>query len=82
MLSLCLGILTRIFSNSYLNVFQKILTNNDEKPSVINFYTYLGLSFLGFIVCPCPIFNPEVLSFIFAMGILGALGNYFTLPIS
>ena len=39
----CLGILIRIFSNSYLNVFQKILTNKGQKSSVVNFYTYLGL---------------------------------------
>ena len=41
------GILIRIFSNSYLNVFQKILTTRGEKSSVINFYTYLGLSLAG-----------------------------------
>ena len=44
-----LGLLTRIFSNSYLNVFQKILTSKGEKSSVINFYTYLGLTLLSFI---------------------------------
>ncbi len=70
-----LGILIRIFSNSYLNVFQKILTNKGQKSSVINFYTYLGLCllciwFLNEI--PVNIILPVII-----MGILGAAGNYF-----
>ena len=77
MLSLIFSTLIRICSNSYLNVFQKILTNNGEKSSVVNFYTYLGLVFIGLIICPCPIFTHEAMPFILIMGILGALGNYF-----
>ncbi len=77
MLNLISMILIRIFSNSYLNVFQKILTNNGIKSSVVNFYTYLGLIFVGLIVCPIPIFTSTMLSSILIMGLLGALGNYF-----
>ena len=77
MLGLITGIITRIFSNSYLNVFQKKLTNNGETSSVVNFYTYLGLSILGIIFCPHPVFNIQILKYILSMGLLGALGNYF-----
>lgn len=77
MLSLVLGLIARIFSNSYLNVFQKLLTNKGEAPSIINFYTYLGLTIIAFIVCPNPIFNMEILRILLIMGVLGALGNYF-----
>ena len=73
------GVLARIVSNSYLNVFQKTLTNNGNKPSVVNFYTYLGLLF--FSICLIPFFKLTcsadlVLNFV-TMGLLGALGNYF-----
>lgn len=77
MLSLVLGILIRIFSNSYLNVFQKLLTSRGENSSIINFYTYLGLSIIGIIICPTPIFSFELIPNIIIMGSLGALGNYF-----
>lgn len=77
MLTLTLTILTRIFSNSYLNVCQKVLTNKGEFPSVINFYTYLGLTLIGVLICPTPIFSIEILHNLFIMGLLGALGNYF-----
>ena len=77
MLGLTLGITTRIVSNSYLNVFQKILNNRGEYPSVINFYTYLGLTIIGFIICPNPVFTTDILQAFFIMGFLGALGNYF-----
>ena len=77
MFGLITGIVTRIFSNSYLNVFQKQLTNNGEKSSVVNFYTYLGLSVIGIIFCTRPIFETELIPYILIMGILGALGNYF-----
>lgn len=77
MFYIMLGVISRIFSNTYLNVFQKILTNNGEKPSVINFYTYLGLVLIGILVCPNPIFTTEILTNIIIMGVLGALGNYF-----
>ena len=77
MLSLIFGILARIFSNSYLNVFQKLLSQKGEFSSVINFYTYLGLTLIAIIFCYNPIFNPEMLPYIFTMGFLGALGNFF-----
>ena len=71
----CLGILIRIFSNSYLNVFQKILTNKGQKSSIVNFYTYLGLCltciwFLKDI-------STSIIPLVLIMGILGAAGNYF-----
>ena len=75
MIFTCLGILIRIFSNSYLNVFQKVLTNRGQKSSVINFYTYLGLSIAGIFFLNKT--SAEVLPLAAVMGLLGALGNYF-----
>lgn len=77
MINLVIGIFIRIISNSYLNVFQKFLTNKNEHPSIINFYTYLGLTLLAFIICPNPIFTHEILINFVIMGFLGAIGNYF-----
>ncbi len=77
MFSLISMVLIRIFSNSYLNVFQKILTNKDESASIVNFFTYLGLTILGIIFCHNIIFSASFLPHIFTMGFLGALGNYF-----
>ena len=79
MIYLLSGIFTRIISNSFINVFQKQLTNLSQKPSVVNFYTYLGLSIICFALLPC--LNAElsselVINFLI-MGILGALGNYY-----
>lgn len=74
---LALSILTRIFSNSYLNVCQKVLTNNGERASTVNFYTYLGLTLAGLILCPLPLFTHKILINALIMGCLGALGNYF-----
>jgi drug/metabolite transporter (DMT)-like permease len=79
MINVLTGVTTRIISNSYLNVFQKVLTNDGNPPSVVNFYTYLGLSILSF--CLFPFFsiniNTSLLINFFVMGILGALGNYY-----
>ena len=77
MFNLTLGILIRILSNSYLNVFQKFLTNKNEHPSIINFYSYLGLTFVGILICKQPIFTEKILINFLIMGFLGALGNYF-----
>ena len=77
MLTLITNIGLRIFSNSYLNVFQKKLTNNGENSSVVNFYTYFGLTILGIIFCPHPVFTIQILKYVLAMGLLGAFGNYF-----
>ena len=74
-----LGVFIRIISNSYINVFQKILTNNRTKSSVINLFTYAGLSFLSvLILCGVGLtFSKEILLNVFIMGFLGAIGNYF-----
>lgn len=72
-----LGITIRILSNSYLNVFQKILTNKNQKSSVINFYTYLGLSIIGLFFIGNINLNHILLTNLLFMGCLGALGNYF-----
>ncbi len=77
MLSIIIGVLTRIISNSYLNVFQKLLTNNGEKASTVNFYTYLGLSTLSLFLLPHFLFSPEIIINVTIMGILGSLGNYY-----
>lgn len=72
-----IGVLVRIFSNSYLNVFQKLLTNRGKRAEVINFNTYLGLTFLGlFIFSYDFLFTKELLFNVLMMGLLGALGNY------
>ncbi len=79
MISIIVGIFARIVSNSYVNVFQKILTQRGAKTSAVNFFTYLGLTFilLPFFKFFNFLFSSELLiNFIF-MGILGALGNYF-----
>ena len=77
MLLTYIGILVRIFSNSYLNVFQKLLTNKGEKSSVVNFFTYLGLSGIGLFFINNITFTPDILINVLIMGCLGALGNYF-----
>lgn len=71
------AIILRIISNSYLNVFQKLLSKNGCSSSVINFFTYLGLSFLGFLIFKPFVFSYEILTTALFMGSLGALGNYF-----
>jgi len=77
MFYLLFGVVSRIFSNSFLNVFQKLLTDSGEKASVINFYTYLGLTVIGLLILPCLVLNPMLLTNVAIMGVLGALGNYF-----
>ena len=73
------GILTRIISNSYLNVFQKLLTNAGNKPSVVNFYTYFGLALFSLLLIP--FFQINLSSDLWinfaVMGFLGAMGNYY-----
>lgn len=73
------AILVRILSNSYLNVFQKLLTGLGQKSSVVNFYTYLGLGVivLFFMSLNSVVFSFELLLNVFVMGALGAIGNYF-----
>ena len=73
------AVLARIGSNSALNIFQKILTSGGTKSSVVNFYTYAGLSVLSVFLLPfCDItFSAELLVNFLCMGFLGALGNYF-----
>lgn len=75
MLTTCLGVLIRIFSNSFLNVFQKILTNKGQSSSVVNFYTYLGLSIIGMGFFKSV--SLEIIPLALLMGLLGAIGNYF-----
>jgi len=71
------AIFLRIISNSYLNVFQKLLCKDGYKSSVINFFTYLGLSLLCvFILKPLHL-TLEIIITSAIMGLLGALGNYF-----
>jgi len=79
MINVISGILARIISNSYLNVFQKMLTSNGTKSSVVNFYTYFGLSVLSLFLLPFINFDfsVELLVNFIIMGLLGALGNYY-----
>lgn len=73
------AIIIRIFSNSYINVFQKLLTSIGTKSSSINFCTYLGLvvlsAFWGLNLID--LLNNEIIFNTLVMGILGALGNYY-----
>lgn len=71
------GIIARIVSNSYLNVFQKILTNKGQKSSVVNFYTYLGLTIITLPFLYNLNFNLQIIENMFIMGLFGAMGNYF-----
>ena len=77
MLFTLLGIVTRIISNSYLNVFQKLLTSGGQKSSVVNFFTYLGLSIIGLLFINKITFDANILVNVLIMGCLGAFGNYF-----
>ena len=77
MFNLLIGIFIRIFSNSYLNVFQKLLTQKGEHPSIVNFYTYFGLTLIGILICPHPLYTEGLWIDILTMGFLGATGNYF-----
>ena len=70
-----IGILIRILSNSYLNVFQKILANKGQKSSVINMYTYLGICI--FCIWFLKSFSLSLIPYAISMGFLGALSNYF-----
>lgn len=72
-----ISVLVRIFSNSYLNVCQKVLTSRGQRASVVNFYTYLGLTVLVLPLLHIADFNAELLINFVIMGLLGALGNYF-----
>ena len=71
------AIFLRIISNSYLNVFQKILTNKGQSSSAINLFTYLGLSLICVFLFKSFDFSSEILFVTLLMGLLGALGNYF-----
>lgn len=79
MFNVIFGVSVRILSNSYLNVFQKILTSNNIKASVINLYTYIGLSVISILLFPFVniTFSHALLLNFLTMGFLGALGNYF-----
>ncbi len=79
MICVLTGVLTRIISNSYLNVFQKFLTNKGNKSSVVNFYTYLGLTLISLSLIPFAhlSFNSQIVFNFIIMGLLGAFGNYF-----
>lgn len=76
MLSIVIGILIRIISNSCSNVFQKILTQSGEKSSIVNFYTYLGLTLLTVPLIKPFCISEELLINVLLMGFLGATGNY------
>lgn len=79
MLAVAVGIIARILSNSYINVFQKILTSKGAQSSVINFYTYFGLVLICLFCVPVHNINLSgslIINFT-VMGLLGALGNYF-----
>ena len=75
MLYTFIGIIIRIFSNSYLNVFQKLLTNKGQNSSAVNFYTFLGLSLISIWFINLQSFS--CINLVIIMGCLGALGNYF-----
>ncbi len=74
----CLAVLTRIFSNSMSNVFQKQLTAEGISPYVVNFLMYFGLS----ICCISLLFKINYADFsvefwasVIMGGLFGALGN-------
>lgn len=77
MLYVYFAIILRIISNSYINVFQKLLTKNGYSSSCINFFTYFGISLIGIFIFKPFNFSIEIVEAVAIMGILGALGNYF-----
>ena len=79
MLYTIIGVFVRILSNSYLNVFQKLLTCEGSRSSVVNFYTYIGLSVIGlcFGIHSDVSLTSDLVLNICIMGLLGALGNFF-----
>ena len=79
MFSLIFAIFSRIISNSYINVFQKLLTNLGLTSSIVCFYSYLGLSILGLVyfIFTGINFSTEIFLNTLIIGSLGALGNYF-----
>jgi Na+-driven multidrug efflux pump len=64
------------------------LTNKNEHPSIINFYSYLGLTFVGLLICNHPIFTEEILRAftnnknIISIGITGFKYTILLLPIT
>ena len=77
MLLTLFSIFIRIVSNSYINVFQKILSSFGQRSSSINFYTYLGLTLISLCFLFGSSYSYELLINVLIMGLLGALGNYF-----
>lgn len=77
MFTIIFGVITRIISNSYLNVFQKMLTSFGQRSFSVNFYTYLGLTILSIYFLHGINFSSELILNVVIMGLLGALGNYF-----
>ena len=80
MIAVLFGVLTRIVSNSSLNVFQKILTSKGAKSSAVNFCTYFGLTVLGVLLFPFfqgLNYTSELMENFLCVGLLGALGNFF-----
>ena len=77
MLYIVSAICLRIISNSYLNVFQKLLTKEGCRSSVVNFFTYFGLSLIGLFIFKPFDFSNDIALITLIMGLLGALGNYF-----
>jgi uncharacterized membrane protein len=73
-----LAVLLRIFSNPFGNVFQKQLTERENHPLLINFLTYLFLSFISIFLVTGVILKelPEQFWLYSVLGgIAGALGN-------
>ena len=79
-LAIITAVILRIFSNSFLNVFQKKLTAKNESPYSVNFVTYLILA-----ICCIPllghlsgaVFMADFWLYSILSGIFGAFGNAF-----
>ena len=75
-----IAVLLRIISNPLANVFQKQLTAKGNHPLLVNFLTYLLLSFLCIFMAVAvhwQIATPQFWLYSFLAGIAGALGNGF-----
>lgn len=74
------AVILRILSNSFANVFQKKLVQNNVNPLSVNAFTYLILGVIGLLslVCAKPVnFSADLFVYSILVGMFGALGNSF-----
>lgn len=74
------AVILRILSNSFANVFQKKLAQNNVNPLSVNAFTYLILGVIGMLLlvfAKSVNFSSDLFVYSILVGIFGALGNGF-----